>query len=261
VTADDYARAVAFELRDLPWRQRSELVAELRDHLAELPAETNFHGQLGPPERYAAELRSAAGLERRRGPIAFLRARRPRNLIATVAALALVGLAIGTVVWVDSYQPLVLGNGYQFPTGKALRGLSGESAVFKKGKPFAFGIEVVNSGRFSVRVLGVPYGRYVPWKATLMMSRPMKNTGGMSGPYVRFQPADLRPGQVIFLFFKGVYACSSGEAVGGGLTFVDFPIRYSFLWRTTTFQMPLPEDLAITFPKGCPSPGVQPPTP
>ncbi len=50
MTADDYVRMVSFELRDLPWRMRHDLVAELREHLAELPQGTNLSAQLGAPE-------------------------------------------------------------------------------------------------------------------------------------------------------------------------------------------------------------------
>ncbi len=105
MTADEYLRNVSFWLGDLPWGQRQDLLAEIRAHLAELPADTDLEARLGTPDEYAADLRAAAGLERRRGPIAFLRARRPRNLILAVLALTVIGLAIGTVVWVDSYQP------------------------------------------------------------------------------------------------------------------------------------------------------------
>ena len=87
VTADDYLRSVSFELRDLPWGQRQDLLTEIRAHLDELPAGTDLRARLGTPKEYAADLRAAAGLERRRGVSAFLGPARPRNLI--LAALAL----------------------------------------------------------------------------------------------------------------------------------------------------------------------------
>ena len=76
MTPDEYLRASATGCAICRWRMRRDLLAELRAHLAELPAGTDLRAQLGPPEQYAADLRAAAGLERRRGPIAFLRARR-----------------------------------------------------------------------------------------------------------------------------------------------------------------------------------------
>jgi len=53
--AEDYVRMVAFELRDLPWRMRRDLVAELRGHLGELPAGTDLGERLGEPHEYAAD--------------------------------------------------------------------------------------------------------------------------------------------------------------------------------------------------------------
>jgi hypothetical protein len=114
VTADDYLSRVDAALRDLPWSQRRELLAELRSHLAELPAGTDLR-ELGTPEEYAADLRSAAGLERRHGPVAFLRARRPRNVLLTLLALTVIGLAIGAVAWIQSYQPISFAGASQLP--------------------------------------------------------------------------------------------------------------------------------------------------
>lgn len=157
MTRDEYLRSVGFWLRDLPWGTRRDLLTELRGHLDELLEGTNLRTQLGPPDQYASDLRAAAGLERRRGPIAFLRARRPRNVILTVAALTLVGLTIGAVVWIDSYQPLAFANAMQFPAG-SVDAPAGDSAsvVFHNGRSFQFGAEIRNAGRYPVRVLGVP---------------------------------------------------------------------------------------------------------
>ena len=100
----------------------------LRRHLDELPADTNLAERLGTPQEYAADLRSPAGLERRRGAIAFLQARRPRNLILTVVVLTVIGLAIGAVEWIDSYQPIAFAGGTQFPLdAKPSAGQAGET--------------------------------------------------------------------------------------------------------------------------------------
>lgn len=251
--ADAYLSRVDAALRDLPWRMRRELMSEVRSHLSELPPDRA--ARLGTPEQYAADLRASAGLERRRGALAFLRARRPRNVILIAAVLTVIGLAIGSVVWIDSYQPLVAGNESQFPAGaKGEPGLNGESVVFHKGRPFQFGITVVNNGRFTVRVLGVPYVPPLPWTARLMMSQAVKNGLDFPRPFSRFHPFDLKAGQVVFLLFKGVYACNTGWAAGTAATFDDFPVRYRFLWRTATTHIPLPEMLAFSFPKNCPPP-------
>jgi HAAS domain-containing protein len=255
VTQDAYLRSVGYWLGDLPWSTRRDLLAELRAHLDELPPDTDLRAQLGPPEAYAKDLRAAAGLERRRGPIAFLRARRPRNLILTVVLLTVIGLAIGSVIWIDSYQPLGFGGGSQFPAGATgVLGVSGESVVFRKGKPFVLGVEVVNSGRYSVRLLGVPFTGPNPWTARLLMTRPNRRGGG-AGPYERFRPFTLRPHHFVFLLLKGVYACHTGWAKGSAATYAEFPVRYGFLWRTATTSIALPEQLAFDFSReGCPPP-------
>lgn len=253
MNADVYLSRVDAALRDLPWGMRRELMSEVRGHLSELPPDTA--ARLGTPEQYAADLRVSAGLERRRGVIAFLRARRPRNLILIGLALTVIGLAIGAVTWIDSYQPLVAGNSSIFPAGaKGEPGLNGEAVVFHKGRPFQFGITVANNGRFTVRVLGVPYVPPLPWTARLMMSPAVKNGLGFPRRFSPFHPFDLKPGDVAFLRFKGVYACNTRWGAGTAATFDDFPVRYRFLWRTATTDIPLPESLAFSFPRGCPPP-------
>jgi uncharacterized membrane protein len=62
--AEHYLSDVSFELRDLPWRMRRDLIAELRGHRDELPTGTDLVGRLGTPKEYGAELRSAAGSSR-----------------------------------------------------------------------------------------------------------------------------------------------------------------------------------------------------
>lgn len=80
-----------------------------------------------------------------------------------------------------------------------------------------------------------------------MMSAPLKNYG-VHGPYMRFHPFDLEPGQVRLLFFEG-WNCRSSWA---GVTSIEsgFTVRFRFLWRTTTTVVPLPEKVAITVPRG-----------
>jgi hypothetical protein len=247
VIAEDYVRMVAFELRDLPWRMRRDLVAEIRGQLDELPPGTNLGKRLGRPHEYAAELRAAAGLERRRGLIAFLRARRPRNVILTVVALTAIGLAIGAVAWIDTYQPLTFGNAYRFPDGSVEAPAGDSSSVlFQQGRPFELGMEILNTGRFAVRVLGVPLWPGEPFKARLLMYRP-NFIGGDVGPLARFHPFDLKPGERDILVLKGTYAhCNSWPGAGSTALF-DLPVRYSFLWRTATANIPLPEELAFVF--------------
>jgi HAAS len=253
VTRDEYVRNVGWWLRDLPWSTRRDLLAELRGHLDELPADTDFLAQLGPPETYAGDLRAAAGLERRRGLIAFLRARRPRNLILFVLALTVAVLAIGAVVWIDSYQPIVYGNATQDPLdSKPSPGQPGVTVVFRKGRPFLYGVTIRNGGRFPVRVLGVPRDVTDFLKARLFVNKP--NPAEDERPLERFRPFDLHPGETRWLVWKGVYACTTGMG-GGAVTQEAIPVRFSFLWRTKTAFVPAQDPLTITFTKkGCPPP-------
>lgn len=138
MNADQYLRLVGFELRDLPWRTKRDLLEEIREHLAELPEGTDLVERLGAPEDYVAELRAAAGLERRHGPVALLRRPRPRNLIAVILALILLGLAIGAVEWVDSYQPLVFGNGWMNPAGTKTPPTGDQYTVVRLGQRFRY---------------------------------------------------------------------------------------------------------------------------
>ena len=250
MTADDYLRRVSFELRDLPWKMRRDLISELRAHLDELPAETDL-AELGTPEEYAADLRTAAGLERRHGAIAFLRARRPRNVMLTVLAFTLIGLAIGGIVWVQSYQPIAFAGSTQAPEGvKEAPGIEGDAVVFHKGRPFQYGITVENSGGFAVRVLGVPISPVLPFTARLLMSGPQREPG-MERPWKRFDPFDLKPGEIRWLVLEGSYACHSGTGPGTSSGVDALPVRFSFLWKTSTAWIPLDGPLTFFFPEGC----------
>jgi hypothetical protein len=256
-TAEDYLRHVRFALRDLPWSTRRDLISELRGHLDELPAETDLEARLGPPEEYAADLRSAVGLERRRGMIAFLRARRPRNLILTVVALTLIGLAISAIVWIDSYQPIAFAGATQDPPdSKPSLGQAGVTVVFRKGHRFEYGIAIQNNGRFTVRVLGVPRSVMDFYVGRLLMSGP-HNPPLSNWPLVHFHPFDFKPGAIRWLIIRGVYACTSGMGGSRRLGFGSIikeaiPVRFSFLWRSSTASIPLDDPLTIMFRKGCP---------
>jgi hypothetical protein len=255
MTAEEYLRSVGYRLIDLPWKTKRELLSELRGHLEELPADTDLPARLGPPEQYADDMRAAAGLERRRGVIAFLRARRPRNLILTVVLLAAIGLSIGAVAWIDSYQPLVTGNAAQDPLdSKPSRGAAGVTVVFRKGRPFLYGVTIRNGGRFPVRILGVPRDVTDFFKARLFVNEP--NPADNERPLERFSPFDLHPGETRWLVLKGVYACTTGMGHDTAVSSDAIPVRFSFLWRTETAFVPVLDPLTITFTeKGCPPAG------
>jgi hypothetical protein len=251
VTEKAYLRAYARRLRDLPWRQRRELVAELEAHLAEFPSDADLVARLGSPKQYAAEMRKAARIERQRGLGPFLRARRPRTLVFSALLLTLLGLAIGALGWVYSYEPLAFTSGSsRTPLGThGLPGVDGQAVTFHKGKRFDLSMEFENTGRYTVRVIGVGYRSSAPWTARLLMTPPSYN-GGYTPPKP-FHPFDLRPGQYGDLFLRGVWACHAETDPGATLTLHDFPVRYTFLWRTGTAEIPLFNTLEIQFPKGC----------
>jgi hypothetical protein len=254
VTADEYLRRVWFAFYDLPWRTKRELVDEIRGHLDELPADTDLRERLGTPEDYAAELRSAAGLYKRRGVLAFLRARRPRNVVLAAIFVTVIGLAIGAVVWVQGYQPIAFAGASYLPAHtRGSIGLNGSIVTWRKGKPFRYGISIVNNGPFAVRVLGMPYNASLPFSARLLMSTPgpPSEVHVFPGPLQPFHQFDLQPGDISSLILKGVYACHSGTGPGPSLSIDQLPVRISFLWRHKTVWIPLDGELVFDFPHGC----------
>src|SRR4029077_632829 len=130
--------------------------------------------------------------------------------IFVVVALTLIGLGIGAVVWIDSYQPIAFARGTQTPaTAKPSIGSAGETVVFRKGRPFMYGITIQNTGRFTVRVLGVPRSNTDFFSGHLLMSK--DQSGRLNNrPLEGFHPFDMKPGSFRWLIFKGVYACTTG---------------------------------------------------
>ena len=269
MTAAEYVRRVDRALRDLPWAERQNLAAELRDHLAELPVDADPVERLGAPEKYAADLRAAEGLERRHGAVAFLRARRPRNLVLAVLAAIVLVLAIGAVAWIQTYQPIAFDGATLLPPhAKEASDNHGESVLFHEGGRFLYGITITNNGSASVRVLGLtdlassiePVGGIgftnayppLPFTADVLASSKPLPPHEVGPPYMRFRPFDLEPGDARLLILKGRYTNCHGDYGGGakGEEMVTFPIRYRFLWRTATVRITLPNPLTIVFPKG-----------
>jgi hypothetical protein len=258
MTAEDYIRQVEWALGDLPWSQRRDLLADLRNHLAELPPENDLVQRLGTPERYASDLRAAEGLERRHGPIAWLRARRPRNLALVVIALCLLGLAIGALAWIHTYQPIATGTvgfepgAHDSPTG------DGIYYVFHQGRRFRFGMTIENDGRFTVRVLGVPIYWELPVRYRLLVSGPGTiYHGPPPGRFKPLHPFDLAPGEQRMILFNGRFSEPCDLRQQGSQGFGEIPVHYRFLWHTGTAQVALPEPLTFVFTKnaatGCPA--------
>lgn len=259
MTADEYLRQVEFALRDLPWGQRRDLIAELRRHLAELPPDTNLRERLGSPEQYAADLRAAAGLEQQHGFIAFIRAKRPRNVVVTVivttVVTVVVGLGIGALAWIKSYQPLDFGSTYRYPTHSVEVPGGATAVVVHEGRPFVLGFEIENRGRYAVRILGVPVDPYGSFTARVLMYPPTRYGGPTDTNAKPFRPFTLAPGHSVILVLRGVYRCRGGWKGSDGETSIDhLPVRYGFLWRKATANVPLPSELVFVYKKNisCP---------
>ena len=111
-----YLAAVRSSLRDLPEAERDDLVAEVEASLVESAGEGgSISARLGPPEEFAAELRSAAGLhetpERRSSRLELLasriaddpRAARVRSMARELAPIWWVArgyLAVGSIAYI-----------------------------------------------------------------------------------------------------------------------------------------------------------------
>jgi len=246
VTRDAYLREVEWQLRDVRWKRRKALVAELAAHLDETPA-----GQLDTPQAYAAELRRSENLPRRRGAVAFLRARRPRNLVLVALLLVLVALLVSGYAWAESYQPLTAGDYGLFPD-RAVSGPAGETAVtFRDGAPFRFGFSVRNDGSFAVRVVGVPHATVAdPFVTRTFVSGPLERARDIPGPTTPFRPFDLKPGEERMLILRGVFAHCRNWGGTTTATYDSLPVRFQFLWRTETVSVPLPDQLVIQIPAG-----------
>jgi hypothetical protein len=214
------------------------------------------------------------------GGIASLRTRRPRRLVLALVALVVIGLAIGAAAWTQSYQPLAFAPADVLMADSVnTLGENGHGAWvgYRKGigggphRPF-FGVTIQNTGPFTVRVVGL--GRYGPalpvlrgWSSRLLMAQgtfvqeplgpstnPIRDTNGRivrrrawkRGPLQPFHPVDLAPGQIVMIAFEGVWHMDCHPVTVGTTTPPrTFPVRYSFLWKTTTTQIPLPGGLTI----------------
>jgi hypothetical protein len=244
VTKYEYLVEVAWQLRDLPWRKRRELVDDLRRHLDEVPLD-----RLAPPRKYVAELREAEGLARCHGPVAFLRARRPRNVVLVVLLVVVAALLAAGYAWVQSYQPLVTGFASLDPPDSHSEAEGETVAPFHEGRPFRFGFSIRNDGGFAVRVLGVPLRGNRPFATRLFVSRDLSHARNIPGPLAPFRPFDLEPGQERMLVLRGRFAHCRDWPGGTGVTFDHMPVRFSFLWRTETTSVPLSSPLVIQVPE------------
>jgi hypothetical protein len=266
----------------------SEIEQHIREALARTPPAdrdemATLLEQVGDPAEIAAAAddQADAGLA---GGLAPRRARRPRKLIIALVALAVIGLAIGAASWIQSYQPLAFAPADVLtPNSVNTFGENGRGAWvgYSNGiggphRPF-FGVTIQNTGHFTVRVDGI--GTYAPllpllrgWSSRLLMARgafvqePVRDPAGkivrdVNGHSMHrrvwkrerlrpFQAVDLAPGQIVMIVLRGVWHmdCLRNVSVGSTTPPQSFPVRYSFLWKTTTTHIPLPGGLRIAPP-------------
>jgi HAAS domain-containing protein len=245
MTGDRYVQAVEMELLDLPWRVRKDLVADLRVHLADIPAHEDLVARLGSPQSYAGELRSATGLEPRRGLIAFLRSWRPRNLILAIAVVAVAAGVAAVVTWAQSYQPITAGSSGMTPPVSSQGALDETVAPFRNGKPFQVGFSVRNAGRFAVRVLDVPLEGSHPFVVRKFTAR--LDERGMGSP-VPFRPFTLEPGRERLIVLRGRYANCTRWVAGSSVGYEAMQIRMRFLRWSHTVSVKLFTPLVIRMP-------------
>jgi len=121
-----YLAAVRSSLRDLPEAERDDLVAEVEASLVESAGEGgSISARLGPPEEFAAELRSAAGLHettaptRGPSPLALLTARLGSD--PRVAKIRSVARELAPIWWVARAYLAVGAVAYVLDTGWSTR--------------------------------------------------------------------------------------------------------------------------------------------
>jgi hypothetical protein len=284
---NDYLERLSSAAHDLPQARRRELLSEIEQHIRQAVTQTPptnraemvaLLEQVGDPAEIAAAAddRADGSLQ---GSIASPRGRRPWRRIIALVALAVIVLAIGAAAWIQSYQPLSFApadvltansvntfgeNGHGAWVGYS-NGIGGPH------RPF-FGVTIENTGHFTVRVDGI--GSYAPllpvlrgWSSRLLMARgtfvqePVRGPvagGGRIPPHrvwkrgrLRpFQPVDLAPGQIVMIVLRGVWHMDCEANVSAATTTppMSFPVKYSFLWKTTTTHIPLPGGLRIAPP-------------
>ena len=121
-----YLAAVRSSLHDLPEAERDDLVAEVEASLVESACEGgSISARLGPPEEFAAELRSAAGLHEtprpERGPsqVALLVTRLSRD--PRVARLRSLTVELAPIWWVARAYLAIGAIAYVLDTGWSTR--------------------------------------------------------------------------------------------------------------------------------------------
>jgi hypothetical protein len=101
----------------------------------------------------------------------------------------------------------------------------------------------------------------LPFSIKLKMTRPVSVWDNRRGPLVRFRPFDLAPGKTAMLVLAATYPKTCRPYHPGeiadlqprGFLFRDglLPIRFHYLWKTSTALIWPQFLLRVRFPKGC----------
>jgi hypothetical protein len=116
-------------------------------------------------------------------------------------------------------------------------------AHFKQGRPFQLGFSVRNSGRFSVRILGVPLSGIHPFAVRELLLGPVDNEGTL--PLEPFHAFTLEPGAERFILLRGIYANCRFYDASSTTGYDSMAVRMRFLHWTHTVRVPLNEALLI----------------
>lgn len=198
---------------------------------------------------------------------------------AVVLGLGLIGTAIGGFVWLHGYAPLAgqrSAFGFTRPDGVMVEPVTGSEGVevffprYRKHGTFRLLTSIVNHGRFTVTMLGVPkiaydesYAlRFAGIEAT--SSRDPKFHGL---PVDADHPIRLRPGheQYVVVVYRWLWQCEGGQpphfwstsapsTYASGYRALPVRIRYArFFEKTQTLQLPFAITLVCRGTLGSPA--------
>ena len=226
VMADRYLAAVRNELADVPWLQREDPLATVRERLGELADDEWPRSELGSPKSFALELRESAGLPgRRRNPVARFRATRVRTKLVTAVVVVVIAALVGVAIEWAHYQPLSAtgtSGGSNAPHITDSLVTNTDYYRYARGAYVFSGIELHNHGHFAVTVdgvsiVGAPFGPLV-LRELRATSNPQLIGEMERAPKVK--RVTVQPGKTVILFvvmtmhLEGItLAPGSGEVI------------------------------------------------
>jgi hypothetical protein len=80
----------------------------------------------------------------------------------------------------------------------------------------------------------------------------------MDGPYTPFRPFDLKPGEERAIVLKGSYDEPCANRGTWSEIWYSIPVRFGFIWRRATVQVPLTQTLSFVFRKSSDCPSARP---